>query len=211
MEIEFKGGNCVVISAKKSILVVDGKLSDLGLNDQAGKATVQVATQKQFVAEGGDDIITFDGPGEYEAGAFSIRGISAQSHLDPKDAPHKATMYRIVADDIAVGVVGHVYPDLTEEQLESLGVIDVLVVPVGNSGYTLDAHGAVSVVRKVDPKIVIPTHYADSSVNYPVPQAELEPFLKELGATGHETDVKLKLKGGVMSDVLVVHELTRVK
>jgi hypothetical protein len=37
------------------------------------------------------------------------------------------------------GNFGHIYPELSEDQLEQIGMVDILVVPVGNSGYTLDA------------------------------------------------------------------------
>jgi L-ascorbate metabolism protein UlaG (beta-lactamase superfamily) len=129
--------------------------------------------------------------------------------LDGPDDLKRATMYVISADDIKVAVVGHIYPDLTDEQLEALGVVDVLVVPVGGYGYTLDAAGAVDVIRKIDPKVVIPTHYADSAVTYPVPQAELDVFIKELGAAV-ETSSKLKLKAGTLGETLVVQRLNRV-
>ena len=84
----------------------------------------------------------------------------------------------------------------------------LVAVPVGGSGYTLDAHQAVSVVRQLDPKVVIPTHFADKVVRYEVPQMELEPFLKELGAPQYEKTAKWKLKGP-LPEILTVIELER--
>ncbi|SRR6266496_809767 len=209
MDIEYKGGNCVVMSVKKHTIVVDPRLSEVGLKDQGSAATVQLATQPQFAAPHGSDTLVIDGPGEYEVVNVSIRGISARAHMDGPDEPKKATMYSVATEDIAVAIVGHVYPDLSEEQLEALGVVDVLVVPVGGNGYTLDATGAVELIRKIDPKIIIPTHYADAAINYPVPQTELEVFVKELGAAV-ETSNKLKLKAGDLGETLKVHHLNRV-
>jgi len=40
MEIERKGGNCVVISYKKKDFVVDPKISAYGLKDQGAQAAV---------------------------------------------------------------------------------------------------------------------------------------------------------------------------
>ena len=209
MDIEYKGGNCVVITIKKNTVVVDPKISVLGLKDQGANATVQLATQPDFVAPHEESTLIVQSPGEYEVANISIHGIAARAHMDGVGAPNAVTMYSVAADDIAVAVVGHVYPELTEEQLEALGVVDVLIVPVGGNGYTLDATGAVQLIRKIDPKIVIPTHYADSHISYPVPQAELEVFTKELGAAV-ETSNKLKLKAGTFSDVLTVQQLNRV-
>ena len=210
MDIEYKGGNCVVLTVKKNTIVVDPKLSDLKLKDQGAHATVQLLTQPQFEAPHDDDTLVISGPGEYEVENISIRGVAAQAHTDASDEGKKATMYSMNTEDVSVVVAGHVHPDITEDQLEALGVVDVLIVPVGGNGYTLDAAGAVDLVRKIGPKVVVPTHYADSAVAYPVPQAELDIFVKELGATV-ETSSKLKLKAGtLLSEALVVHQLNRV-
>lgn len=208
MDIEYKGGNCIVLTTKKATIVVDAKLDELSFKNQATKATVELATQEAFMAPGGEDTLLVSGPGEYEVENISIVGIAAQAHVDAKTDPLRATMYRIASQDVSMVVVGHIYPELSEEQLEAIGVVDVLVVPVGGNGYTLDAAGALKIVKAVDPKVVIPTHYADSAAKYPVPQAELELFLKDLGAA-HEETPKLKIKGGVVNEVLTVQVVTR--
>jgi L-ascorbate metabolism protein UlaG (beta-lactamase superfamily) len=105
-----------------------------------------------------------------------------------------ATVYRVEVADVRIAVLGNISPKLSESQLESLGVIDILVLPVGGGGYTLDATSAASLVRAIEPKVVIPTHYADSSLQYEVPQDTLETFTKELGASV-ETVSKYKVKG----------------
>lgn len=209
MDIEYKGGNCVILTVKKNTIAVDPKLSDLKLKDQGANAAVQLLTQPQFEAPHSDDTLVVSGPGEYEVANVSIRGVAARAHLDGPEESKRATMYSVIAEDISLVVTGHIHPDITEEQLEALGVVDVLVVPVGGNGYTLDATGAVEVIRKIDPKVVIPTHYADNAATYEVPQADLEVFVKELGATV-ETSNKLKLKAGTLSEKLVVQQLTRV-
>lgn len=209
MDIEYKGGNCVVLTNKKTTIVVDPKVSSLGLKDQGEKATVELLTQPQFAAPHGEETVVIDGPGEYEVDNVSIRGVSALAHLDPKGSPLKATMYRVETSEFSIVVAGHIHPELTEEQLEALGVADILIVPVGGNGYTLDATGAVQLVRAVDPKLVIPTHYAEQGINYEVPQAELADFLKELGATPQEETAKLKLKLGVLNEALAVQPLKR--
>jgi L-ascorbate metabolism protein UlaG (beta-lactamase superfamily) len=208
MDIEYKGGNCVVISTKKSTIVVDPKLTDIGLKDQGANATVQLLTQPAFGAPSGNDTLVVGGPGEYEVDNVSIHGVVARAHMD-EEGTKKATMYYIAAEDVAVAVVGHIHPDITDEQLEDLGIVDVLVVPVGGNGYTLDAAGAVELIRKIDPKIVVPTHFADPSASYSVPQSELDVFIKELGATA-EVSNKLKLKAGSFGEKLTVQHLNRV-
>lgn len=204
MDIEYKGGNCVVISTKQITLVTDPMLSTLGLKDVAPQNAVVISTQPDFAVE--TDEVAVDQPGEYEVKNVSITGVPARRLIDSEG--RRATMYRIAIGDIAIAVIGHVNTPLDETQLEALGIVDIVIVPVGGSGYTLDAHQAVAVVRQLDPKIVIPTHYADKAIEYEVPQMELEPFIKEL-AVPVEQATRLKLKNGVLPDTLIVYELQR--
>ncbi len=48
------------------------------------------------------------------------------------------------------------FPKLTDAEQEAIGIVDVMFVPVGGSGYTLDAAGALQLIKAVEPKIVIP-------------------------------------------------------
>ncbi|MGE5312689.1 MAG: MBL fold metallo-hydrolase [Acidobacteriota bacterium] len=205
MDFEYKGGNCVVITSKQATVVVDGKLSLLGLKDVQPKGAVEIATQEEFVVPGGR--VTVDMPGEYEVENVSIKGVAAMRMIDHDDV-RRTTMYRIVFPDITVGVIGHVASPLSDDQLEDLGMIDVLITPVGGGGYTLDASLAVDVVNKIGPKVVIPTHYADEKLAYEVPQDDLKPFLDELGAA-HEATTKWKIKGSALPEAQTVVELTR--
>lgn len=130
-------------------------------------------------------------------------------HVD-KEADEKiATMYRIEVGDVRIALLGNIAPQLNEEQLEALGVVDILILPVGGSGLTLDATSAAGVVRKIDPKVVVPVHYADSALKYEMPQDTLETFTKELAAPV-ETVAKYKVKAAsALPPVLTVVEITR--
>lgn len=205
MELQFYGANCIRLSAKKSVVVIDDTLASLGLSSITKPDDVVLFTTKADDAATGRLII--DGPGEYETLDIAVRGVAARAHMDEANE-QTATMLRIEAGDIRVAVVGHVYPDLSEDQLEALGPIDVLFVPVGNSGYTLDAVGAIQVIKAIEPKLVIPTHYADKAVHYEVPQQPLEEALKGLGMEVSQTTAKLKLKPADLPEVtqLVVLE-----
>ena len=56
---------------------------------------------------------------------------------------------------VHLGDLGHL---LSEEQAAALRGCDALLIPVGGT-YTLDAAGAVAVVQKLQPRVVIPMHY----------------------------------------------------
>lgn len=206
MDIEYKGGNCVVITSKKTVIVTDPKLSLVGLKDVSVNDAIELVSELDFAIDNGQRLL-FDSPGEYEVGNISIKAIAGKKMIDP-DAPAGSTIFTIDNGDTRVVFFGHIDGVLGDEQLESIGVVDVMIVPVGGGGYTLDAVMASSMVRQIEPKIVIPTHFKSADTSYEVPQAELGVFLKELSAA-HEQLPKLKIKNGVTRDVLTVVELTR--
>ena len=193
-EIEYKGGNAVILATKSTTLAVDPKTSLIGLKDVQTKDAVELGTEVRFLVNNPDAKLALEGPGEYEIGDFSMRGISAQRHIDTESDEKLATIYRISTGDIHVALLGNIAPKLTEDELEGLGVVDILILPVGGGGYTLDATSAAALVRQIEPKVVLPIHYADSTLKYEVPQDELEVFTKELGAPVEEAGNKFKIK-----------------
>lgn len=208
-EVEYKGANCVVISSKKASIVVDPKLSLVGLKDASVKDAVELATEARFAVNSADAKLVIEGPGEYGIADFDIRGVAAQRHLDAETDPKASTIYRIEAGDIRAAVIGNIYEKLSEDQLEEIGIVDVLIIPVGGSGYTLDATGAATITRQIDPKAVIPVHYADPAIKYEVPQSDIETFTAELGVAVEEAP-KLKLKSAsALPPALTVFKLAR--
>lgn len=208
-DIEYKGGNGVVLATKKLNAVIDPKLSVIGLKDLSVKDTLEIATEARFASDSKDVQLALEGPGDYELGPFSIKGVPAIRHLDTSADEKIATIYRIEVGDTRIALIGNISPKLDEDQLEAIGLIDILILPVGGGGYTLDATSAASVVRQIDPKVVIPVHYADDSLKYEVPQDTLETFVKELGAPV-EITAKYKVKSAsLLPVVLTVVEVTR--
>lgn len=191
MDFQYFGANCVKITTKNAVFIVDDTLKKIGLK-QITKAD-NVALFTTIPNKEPDARLVITDPGEYEVSDVSIFGIPARSHMDEK-GELSATIYKLQFEDVRVCVLGHVYPDLTEEQLEAIGLVDILIVPVGGHGYTLDGIGALSVIRKIEPKFVIPTHYEDSAINYEVPQASLEEALKGLSMEPKITVAKFKPK-----------------
>lgn len=208
-EIEYKGGNTVLISTKKAVIVADPKLSVVGLKDVVIKDAIELATESRFATNSQDAKLLIEGPGEYGVAEFDIHGIAVQCHLDSEDQEKTSTMYRLEIGDVRIGLIGNIYENLSDDQLEALGVLDILIIPVGGNGYTLDATGAANLVRKIDPKVVIPVHYADKALTYEVAQDTLDLFTKELGVQVEQA-VKYKVKSIIsIPSTQIVVELTR--
>lgn len=189
MEFQYYGANCIKITTKNAVFVVDDNLKELGLKSITKPENVALMTV--LPEEQPEARLVITDPGEYEVSEVSIFGIAARAHMDEADKK-TATIYKLQYDDTKVCILGHVYPDLTEEQLEAIGMIDILITPVGGSGYTLDGVGALTLIKKIEPKLVIPTHYDDKAIKYEVPQASLEDAIKNMAMEPKEAIAKFK-------------------
>ena len=193
MEFQYYGGNCIKITTKNAVFVVDDTLKSLGAKSITKPENVAVLTVLPDAAAMPEARLVITDPGEYEVSEVSIFGIAARAHMD-EAGKKSATIYKFLYDDTRVCVLGHVYPDLTEDQLEEIGTIDILIVPVGGNGYTLDGVGALHIIKQIEPKLVIPTHYDDKTLKYEVPQQPLADVLRGLSMEPKEAVAKFKPK-----------------
>ena len=126
-----------------------------------------------------DQPLVFDRPGEYESKNVFVHGIGA--YHDKKDGAEfgKTTMFRFDIGGVTILHLGDLGTVLSDQQLEKIGDVDILLVPVGGKT-TLDAKLAAEVVKQVDPRIVIPMHYKidDLVGDYDTVDA----FKKEMGS-----------------------------
>ncbi len=209
-DIEYKGGNGVVISGKKTQVVIDPKLSLVGLKDLSVKDAVELATEARFATKDPSAKLHIEGPGEYEIGEVSIRGSRATRHIDTSADEPVSTIYRLEIGDVRIAVLGNIAPKLSEDQLEEIGVVDILILPVGGNGYTLDAVSAATITRQIDPHVVVPIHYADKALQYEVPQDDVDLFIKELAAPVDDAGSKYKVKSSSsIPQVLTVVKIDR--
>ncbi len=198
MELQFFGANCITITSKQARVVIDDNLAELGGKPLTKAGDIALFTTLRSESVAGAKIL-IDQPGEYEVSGVSIYGIAARAHID-EEKQKSATMYKIVLDDLRILVTGHIYPELSESQLEAIGMVDVLFVPVGGNGYTLDGIGALKLIKKIEPKLIIPTHYDIDGLNYPVPQQPLTQALQAMSMEPKETVAKLKVKSGELGE-----------
>lgn len=207
MDIQFYGANCIVISGRQVRLVVDDNLSDLGAKSVSKDGDIALFTGAHSASKQPPKL-SIDQPGEYEVSGVSIYGIASRSHMD-EEGKKSNTMYKVMTDDLTILITGHIYPELSDSQLEAIGMVDVMIIPVGGNGYTLDGVGALKLVKKIEPKLIIPTHYDDPALKFEVPQQPLDQALKALAMESKETTEKLRLKGSELGDVMRLVVLER--
>lgn len=145
------------------------------------------------------------GPGEYEVKGVGIVGIGV-FHDDERGAKRgKNTIYRIELDGTSIVHLGDLGHALSDDQVDSLNGVDVLLVPVGGV-YTIDAKIARQVVGAIEPSIVIPMHYNREGLDQKTfgALAPVSSFLKEIGKEGVSPVSKLAISKDKLPEELQV-------
>jgi L-ascorbate metabolism protein UlaG (beta-lactamase superfamily) len=131
------------------------------------------------------------GPGEYEVAGVVVNGLPTY-HDGAGGAEHgHNTVYVIELDEVRVCHLGDLGHGLDDTMLGAIGNVDLLLVPVGG-GRALDAARAAEVVRQVEPRVVVPMHYALPAIKKEL--APVERFLQEMGVEAAEAQPKLSIQ-----------------
>jgi L-ascorbate metabolism protein UlaG (beta-lactamase superfamily) len=194
MDITWLGHSCFRIKGSQAVVITDPFPPDLGYS--LGKLTADIVTvshqhpsHSNIRGIGGEPRI-IKGPGEYEIKGVLIIGVATFHDAEGGSKRGKNIVYLMEIDGISVchlGDLGHV---LTSAQVEEIGDVDVLLLPVGGAS-TIGAGMAAEVIRQLEPKAIVPMHYKTPVVN-----RDLEPvekFLKEMGMEQIEPRPKLSL------------------
>jgi L-ascorbate metabolism protein UlaG (beta-lactamase superfamily) len=143
------------------------------------------------------------GPGEYEMGGVFITGIDTRLDRKKQDGRPRNTVFLFDFDGLTVCHLGALSNVPTQAQVEALGAVAVLLVPVGGAGQCLNASQAAEVVSLLEPNLVVPMHYRFKGL-----QGKLDPvskFLKEMGLAEVAPQDSLKItRSGLPEETQVV-------
>lgn len=167
MKINWCGETCFEISCsssnKEAILITIDEKKD------KSKADIVLRTHDfNFSNSKKEDQFIVSSFGEYESKEVFIQAVPSLN-LEKK----KNIMFLIEAEGIRIchlGLFGE--DDLNEEQLEAIGRVDILLVPI-DGDKTINFKEAEKIIVKIEPKIVIPMAYKKKE--------SLNAFLKTMG------------------------------
>lgn len=213
MQIFWHGNTCVRIEAehgdKKATLVTDPYGSETGLRFPRTLAPDVAVLSHEDVKRFPDDAFTntpflIHTPGEFEVNGLFVFGIS----LATPEAPSPTNLiYRFEIEGVNIAFLGGLHRMLTEAEIEKLGTIDVLLMPVGGGGL-LDAKKAVEVMNAIEPRIVIPLAHQVEGLKEALGTADA--FCKQIGVCTRTDGNKLKVtRKDLPADNVVVAVLER--
>lgn len=131
--------------------------------------------------------LVLQGPGEYEMGGVFVTGVATYDPDGDPETLRRNIIYVFNFGTVTVCHLGDLDYTPQQKQIEALGSIDVLLVPVGGGG-ALNASQASDVISLIEPRIVVPMHYKTDQIDL-----DLEPLDRFIGEMGlqniEETDL----------------------
>lgn len=209
MDISWYGLSCFRISERGQISVVTDPFAEsVGLPAPSLKADV-VTISHDVPGHNNVEVVkgtpyVLSGPGEYEVGGVFIMGIAL--HNAKAENPQRNVGYSIEYENLTVLHLGDLDHVPEQSVIEEIGVVNVLLLPVGGGG-GLKASEAAEVVSLIEPHFIVPMHYAQDGLRF-----ELDPvdrFLKAMGVSNPlETDM-LRVNAASLPEQPQVVILTR--
>jgi L-ascorbate metabolism protein UlaG (beta-lactamase superfamily) len=204
-EITWLGHACFRLKAKDAVIITDPYDKGLGLgtlNQRADIVTISHEHTHHNTLTGvkGEPFV-IRGPGEYEVKGVFVTGVWSFADNEGGRQLGRNNIFLFHLDDLVVCHLGALGHTLNSHQLEALGDVDVLMVPVG--GHTaLSANKASEVISQLEPKIVIPMHYSTGRESLDLDT--LDKFMKEMGLKEWNPQDKLAIKSSDLDETTQV-------
>ncbi len=192
MDITWLGHGCFRIRGRNASAATDPFPPALGV--KLPRLDVDLVTishghpNHSYLDAVGKEAHVVDGPGEYEVRGITVTGLPSFHDTLGGVERGRNTIYLIEVDDVRVCHLGDLGHRLDDSTIETIGTVDVLLVPVGGAN-SLGAGMAAEVVRAIEPRWVVPMHFRTPGF-----KAELEgveTFLKEMGVAEAVPQAKL--------------------
>jgi L-ascorbate metabolism protein UlaG (beta-lactamase superfamily) len=202
MEITWYGQTCFRLSERgMATVVADPYPPDVGLTFPRPRASVVTAShddpQCRYTSGVRGPFKLLDGPGEYEIGDVFITGIATFADNKRGASRGPNTVFTFDFGGLTachLGRLGHVP---TQSQVENLGAVNILLVPVGGGG-SLSTARASEVISLFEPSIVIPMYYKIPGLKLRL--GTLGRFLKEMGLEKVDSQEVLKVSRSNLSE-----------
>ncbi len=195
MIIHWLGQACFKIQTANKTLIIDPYDEKIGFTLPKIDADIILMTHSHYdhsnSAAFPSATTIIKEPGEYTVDDITIKGI--QTFHDDVGGQKRGlnTIYRIESEGVSLLHMGDFgESELRSETLESIGAVDILMIPVGGT-YTIDGIQAAEMAKKIDAKIVIPMHYFIPGLTIPLDNAEQ--FLHTMGASNAESQQFLEI------------------
>lgn len=194
MHFIWHGNTSFRLQSKNADIIIDPPSKKTGIKELKQKADIVLATNQSL---GMVDIKTVSGdpfviahPGEYEVRGVMMEGIDIP-HETEGVVDYRSTVFTLKDEGVSVCHLGFLDRELKQDELDRIGVVDVLLLPIGGEE-VIKPSIAMKVMNAIEPQAVIPMYYKEGGANDAL--ASFSDFEKELSGEAEDGLDKIILK-----------------
>ncbi len=203
MKISWRGHASFIIEADNQTIITDPFNAYVGYPMTPVTADIVTVSHDQHrdhnaveTVQGQPRIIM--GTGTVELDGISIKGIASFHDQNQGRERGLNTIFKISAEGINLVHMGDLGQILNTQQMQEIGAVDILLLPVGGK-YTINAEEAYQTVNMLQPKIVIPMHFATAHLSFVLAPVEefttrYDQIIKKPSLEVHSTDLGTDMK-----------------
>jgi len=201
-DVKWLGNTCFRIKSREATVLMDPVARAGGVSMPKQKAdivTLSVRGSANALAQVEGDYTLIDGPGEYEVQDVFLSGIRTRRNGAAAQKEFN-TVYLVEMDEMIFCHLGNLSKSLTEAQVEAMGDVDVLFVPIGGEE-SLSPAGATEVIGQIEPRLVIPMRYR---IGEEAGKRALGEFAAALGLTEVPREDRLTIRKNTLPETMGV-------
>lgn len=184
MLIKWLGHASFVIETEGKKIITDPFEEKVGYPLYEGEADIATVSHDHYdhnavhLLKGSPLVVK--GTGVFQFDGIKITGYPSYHDKNEGKDRGENTVYKICAENINIlhlGDLGHI---LEDRMVKEIGEVDVLLIPVGGV-YTINAEEAFVLARKINPRIIVPMHFATPALTFSL--APVEEFTSKFACT----------------------------
>lgn len=169
MNIQYYGQSCFKITAKPNgratediNIFLDPFDKSIGLRPPQGQADIVFVSHNHHDHNNVEALkgnpIVIDAPGEYAVKGINVIGLDSFHDAKEGQERGKNTIFILETEGLKLCHLGDLGENLTPAQIEKIGEVDILFIPIGGK-FTIDGKKAAEIMREIEPAITIPMHF----------------------------------------------------
>ena len=184
MKIKFLGHAAFLLTSDSGVRIItdpykpgcfDGGIKYDPITEEADVVTISHEHDDHNETNIGGNPTFVKSPDKLDIKEITISGVDVYHDTSEGKERGSNIIYKISIDGMSVVHLGDLGHALSPQEIEKIGHVDILLIPVGGY-FTIDAAVADTIVAALKPKIVIPMHFKTEKCGFPI--APIEDFIK---------------------------------
>jgi L-ascorbate metabolism protein UlaG (beta-lactamase superfamily) len=200
MHLSWYGENCFKIQTKskrgesETTIITDPFNRKIGLRPPQGQTNIITLSNLNYLENTHKfkgDPFAIDSPGEYSIKSVNIEGIESFQDSENGNLRRRNTIFTIESEGIRVCHLGNIGQILNENQVDVIGEVDILLIPIGKED-SLSLKQIKEIIGQLEPGIIIPMNYKVKGLKEKL--SSCQDFCKEFGSGKEKGESRLTIK-----------------